>query len=114
MSTLEQRLIALAQAIGLDIKTLRNSNSNVIVKASSVDVPYSCMGSYSTTIADAAISPTSKIIASFGTIPANHEQDAEELAELELIVNPIAGGLQVTISGLGAFGGAFPINYMIG
>ncbi|CAN5753010.1 hypothetical protein BH11PSE12_BH11PSE12_08160 [soil metagenome] len=119
MATLEQRITSLAQQVGTDIKALTASvlamsGGAVNVKTSIINVPYDTEFLYTATIADAAIHAASIVIVSFGSTPSNAENDAEELADLTLVSNPVEAGIEITISGPGVFGGPIPINYLIG
>ena len=118
MSTLEDRINLLAQAIGADVKTLTSAIASLgggaVVNTNIISAPYDSKFSYITTILDVGISPTSKIMACFGSTSGTSENDIEDLSDLTLTVNPIDGGLEVVITCPGAFGGPIPINYIIG
>lgn len=119
MATLEQRLISLVQALGADMKSHATSIAALAaggasVKAITVNVPYTTRFSYVTTVLDAALHTNSLVLASFGSTPDTSENDAEELADFSLVVNPIEGALEITLSAPGPMGGPIPIHYLIG
>lgn len=119
MATLQQRIVDLAQAIGSDMKALAAIISvltvgGASVKTVTINAPYDSEFSYTTTVLDVSLHVGSVVLSSFGSTPVTAENDAEDLAELTLVVNPIEGALEITISALGVFGGPIPINYMIG
>jgi hypothetical protein len=115
MATLELRLTNLATAVGGDVKSLLSTITALQkIKTTTVNVPYDAEFTYVALVLDSDISANSKVIASFGTASNTAENDAEELSDLTLVVTPIDGGLEITLSAPGVFGGPIPINYLIG
>ena len=104
-----QRVFVLPDASG----TL-SLGGGATIKTATINVPYDAEFCYITTVSDAALHLNSVVLAGFGASADTAENDAEELADLTLVVNPVEGGLEVTISAPGVFGGPVPINYMIG
>ena len=86
----------------------------VSIQSAIINVPYTNSGSYSTTITDASVTASSKIMMTFGSLAADHELDLDELSELEIVANPKVGQIEVVIKGPGEFGGPIPVNYLIG
>ena len=121
MATLETQLIALAQAVGVDIKSLSlavsalgGGSAAASIKTALIDVPYGSVHSYVALIIDTSISPNSRVLASFGSTDDSMDNDAEDLAELSLVATSLMGALSITLSAPGAMGGAIPINYFVG
>lgn len=113
--TLEARLIALAQAIGTDIKALTSTApSGLLLGTTVVNVPHSTSCFFTTVVLDARVLATSRLFASFGSLPEPQENDLEELIELSVLAKPSQGAIEFTISSNGCFGGLIPINYLIG
>lgn len=73
-------------------------------------LPYSSRGTATATIAVPGIASTSRVIA--GLAPRG-DNDADDIDDWTIVVEPTTDALAVTISCAGCFGGDFSIYYQV-
>jgi hypothetical protein len=84
------------------------------IQAATLDVPAPAVTRAEIVVIDAAVDPTTRIMAVFAPL-ADGENDIEELADTALRLVPVAesGQIRFHLSGNAPFTGPFPVHYLL-
>lgn len=109
--SLETRIIALASAIGADIKALLALRSTAAVTVANVSIAPAQYTQAVVNVPDAAVASTSSVLAA---LAPNADWDADDLADLTLTAQANTGSIDFCIARPGPIVGNFKIIYQLG